>query len=176
MTILNENSVNFNKRVKVNFDGGELTGDAGILLYKEFDHVIGLSHAIKEMVHIKDDVIHRTHQNNDVMMQKIYQNAAGYHADDHADHLRHDPALTIVLNKPELASQPTMSRLNQHLNRDTMKQFQEVNRTIIDRFHELDAPEILVLDIDSSNSPTYGDHYGSVFHFYYIDNCFNTIF
>src|SRR5690625_3556380 len=176
MTILNENSVNFNKRVKVNFDGGDLTGDAGILLYKEFDHVIGLSHAIEEMVHIKDDVIHRTHQNNDVIMQKIYQNAAGYHADDHAGHLRHDPALTIVLNKSELASQPTMSRLNQHLDTGTMKQFQEVNRTIIDRFHELDAPEILVLDIDSSNSPTYGDQYGSAFNFHYGENGYHPIF
>lgn len=176
MTIVNEKSMNFNKRVKVNFDGGDLTGDAGILLYKEFDHVIGLSRTIEETVHIKDNVIHRTHENDSVIMQKIYQNAAGYHADDHADHLRHDPALTTVLNKPELASQPTMSRLNQHLDTDTMKQFQEVNRTIIDRFHELDAPEMLVLDIDSSNSPTYGDQYGSAYNFHYGENGYHPIF
>jgi hypothetical protein len=176
MTSVNEKSMNFNRRVKVNFDGGDLTGDAGILLYKEFDNVIGLSRAIEEMVHIKDDVIHRTHQNHDVIMQKIYQNAAGYHADDHADNLRYDPALTTILNKSELASQPTISRVNQQFDKDTMKQFQKVNRTIIDRYHELDAPEILVLDIDSSNSPTYGDQYGSAYNFHYGENGYHPIF
>ncbi|MCJ7840921.1 transposase [Lederbergia sp. NSJ-179] len=134
-----------------------------------------MSTAIKKMVQIKDDVTHRDHQNCDVIMQKIFQNTAGYHADDHADFLKHDPALTTVLDKEELASQPTMSRLNQKLDKDTMKQFQEVNRTIIDRFHELDVPEILVLDIDSTNFPTYGDQYGSSFNFHYGENGYHPI-
>ncbi|WP_181406475.1 transposase, partial [Terrilactibacillus laevilacticus] len=38
-----EKSLNFNKRIKVNFDGGNLTSDSGLLLYKEFDEKIGLS-------------------------------------------------------------------------------------------------------------------------------------
>ncbi len=176
MTSVNEKAMNFNKRVKVNFDGGDLTGVAGILLYKEFDDVIGLSRAIEENVHINDGVSHRMHENHDVIMQKIFQNAAGYHADDHADSLKHDPALTMILNKSELASQPTMSRVNQHLDKNTMKQFQGVNRIIIDRFHELEAPKIFVLDIDSSNSPTYGDQYGSAYNSHYGENGYHPIF
>ncbi|GAE95469.1 hypothetical protein JCM21714_4713 [Gracilibacillus boraciitolerans JCM 21714] len=82
---------------------------------------------------------------------------------NHADHLNPDPALTTILNKSELASQPTMSRVNQHMDKDTLKQFQEVNRTLIDRYHEWEAPEILVLAIDSSNSAIYGDPYGSAY-------------
>ena len=31
-----EKSLNFNKMIKVNFDGGNLTSDSGLLLYKEF--------------------------------------------------------------------------------------------------------------------------------------------
>ncbi|GGB52909.1 IS1380 family transposase [Lentibacillus populi] len=176
MTSVNEKSMNFNKRVKVNFDGGDLTGDAGILLYKEFNDVIGLHKAIEEMVHVKDDVSHRSHVNHDVIMQKIYQNAAGYDADDHADNLKYDPVFTTVLDKSELASQPTMSRLNQHLDKETMKQFQDVNQTITDRFHELEPPEVLVLDIDSSNSPTYGDQYGSSYNPHYGENGYHPIF
>ncbi|UJL47414.1 transposase [Virgibacillus sp. NKC19-16] len=48
-----------------------------------------------------------------------------------------------------------------------MKQFQEVNRIMIDRFHELEPPEILVLDIDSSDSPTYGDQHGGSYNLHY---------
>ncbi|MFZ3580533.1 transposase, partial [Virgibacillus sp. DJP39] len=122
MPSINEQAMNFNKRVKVNFDGGDLTSDAGILLYKEFNDAIGLSSIIEKMVQIKDDVVHHTHENIGVIMQKIYQHVTGYHADDHADDLKYDPALTTILNKTELASQPTMSRLNQKLDLDTMKQ------------------------------------------------------
>lgn len=176
MPSINEQAMNFNKRVKVNFDGGDLTSDAGILLYKEFNDAIGLSSIIEKMVQIKDDVVHHTHENIGVIMQKIYQHVTGYHADDHADDLKYDPALTTILNKTELASQPTMSRLNQKLDLDTMKQFQEVNQTIIDRFHELESPEMLVLDIDSSNSPTYGDQYGSAYNSHYGENGYHPLF
>ncbi|QKY70368.1 transposase [Lentibacillus sp. CBA3610] len=47
-TSVNEKSMNFNKRVKVNFDGGDLTGDAGLLLYQEFDHVINYIKQLKK--------------------------------------------------------------------------------------------------------------------------------
>lgn len=34
MTNINEQTIYFNKSIKVNFDGGDLTSDSGILLYK----------------------------------------------------------------------------------------------------------------------------------------------
>lgn len=43
MNSLCEKSMNFNKKVKINFEGGNLTSDSGILLYKEFDQKIGSS-------------------------------------------------------------------------------------------------------------------------------------
>ena len=42
-----ELTMDFNPKMKVNFDGGDLTSDAGLLLYKEFDHRIGLSDAVR---------------------------------------------------------------------------------------------------------------------------------
>ena len=33
----------FNPKVKINFNGGELTSDAGLLAYREFDQKLGLS-------------------------------------------------------------------------------------------------------------------------------------
>jgi hypothetical protein len=113
MTSLNDHTMDFNRRIKINFDGGDLTNDAGLLLYKEFDEKMGLSQMIQSMVVLNDPVQHDIHTNDSVIMQKIYQHIAGYHADDHADSIRYDPALTTILNKERLASQPTMSRVNQ---------------------------------------------------------------
>lgn len=73
MTSVNEQSMEFNRRIKVNFDGGNLTTDAGLLLYKEFDEKIGLSNLVKTMVKLNDPVHHDQHYNDEVIMQKIYQ-------------------------------------------------------------------------------------------------------
>ncbi|WP_344909918.1 transposase, partial [Amphibacillus indicireducens] len=86
-----EKSLHFNKMIKVNFDGGNLTSDSGLILYKEFDEKIGLSQSIQETLQVKDSVDHREHPNPDVVIQKIYQHLAGYHTDDHADELKHEP-------------------------------------------------------------------------------------
>lgn len=42
------------------------------------------------MVH--DSVIHRDHQNTDVVLQKVYQHISGYHTDDHTDDLQNGTA------------------------------------------------------------------------------------
>ncbi len=42
MNILNTTSLESNKRVKINFAGGDLSSDAGLFLIKEFAAKIGL--------------------------------------------------------------------------------------------------------------------------------------
>lgn len=175
MTSINEQTMHFNKSVKMNFEGGDLTTDAGLLMYKEFDDKIGLSQAINETVHIKDPKTHHTHQNNEMIMQKIYQQAAGYFADDHADDLKHDPAFTTVMDKEELGSQPTISRVNQKFDKYTVKELQQVNQTLTDRYYELKAPKVIILDVDSTNFPTYGSQYGGAFNFHYGENGYHPL-
>lgn len=167
MNSINEKQMNFNKNIKINFDGGELTSDSGILLYKEFDEKIGFSEVIHDTVNVKDTVNHRDHQNADVIIQKIYQNAAGYHADDHADDLRKDEVFKAVLEKDALASQPTISRLNNKLDVETMKQFQNANDILINRVYEYSSPTEVIFDIDSTHSDTFGDQYGAAYNSHY---------
>jgi len=167
MNSINEKQMEFNKNIKINFEGGELTSDAGILLYKEFDEKIGFSDVIHETVHVKDNVNHRQHQNGDVIIQRIYQNAAGYHADNHADDLRHDKAFKAVLEKEVIASQPTISRLNNKLDVDTMKEFQKSNDILLGRIYQYALPTEVIFDIDSTHSDTFGNQYGSAYNSHY---------
>jgi len=61
MGSLLEKSLNFNR--KINFDGGDLTSDAGLLLYKEFDEKIGFSKTIKDNIYVEDSSADaRTHK------------------------------------------------------------------------------------------------------------------
>ena len=170
-----EKSLNFNKMIKVNFDGGNLTSDSGLLLYKEFDEKIGLSQSIQETLQVKDPVDHREHTNHDVVIQKIYQHISGYHTDDNADELKHDPMFTAILDKKQLASQPTLSRLNQKFDKETMKQLQRVNQQLNRRVQTIQPSDHFVFDLDSANFTTCGHQYGTDYNAHYQTNGYHPL-
>lgn len=170
-----DKQLNFNSKIKTNFNGGDLTSDAGLLLYKEFDETIGFSRLIKDKLKVTDSAKVRTHTNPDIALQKIYQIIAGYSRDDHADELRHDPVFTSILGKSELASQPTISRFNARLNTDNLKQFQEINTQLTDRIYKIVPPEQVIFDIDSTNFKTFGKQYGSDYNSHYASNGYHPL-
>lgn len=176
MNSLDEKSLNFNKKIKINFEGGDLTSDAGLLLYKEFDEKIGFSQIIKENLCVEDcSAEARIHKNEDIVIQKIYQRVAGYVADDTADELRYDPTFTEVLGKDTLASQPTISRFNNRVSVETLKSHQKINEILLDRIYSLEMPEHVVFDIDSTNFETYGKQYGSDYNSHYGSNGYHPL-
>jgi len=175
MAKISEKTMDFNSKVKTNFEGGDLTSDSGLLLYKEFDEKIGFSETIRECLDFNDDVEHRIHDNADVVIQRIFQNAAGYHADRAANHLRKDTLFTTVLGKEQLASQPTMSRQNSISDKETMKQMQNAKFKLIKKIYRKENPEDIFLDLDSSASITYGDQYGSNYNKHYGHKCYHPL-
>ena len=175
MHSLIEKSVNFNRKVKVNFEGGDLTSDAGLLLYREFDEKIGFSETIRDILRVKDKAKFRFHSNSDIAIQKIYQNIAGYHTDDNADELTIDPVFKAVLAKEALASQPTISRFNSRLDVDNAKQFQFINETLMDKVYSVEMPKQVLIDLDSTNCQTYGNQYGANYNFHYSANGYHPL-
>ncbi|MBK3495135.1 transposase [Viridibacillus sp. YIM B01967] len=63
MKSVQEKSVSYKKRVKINFDGGHLSSDSVLLLYKEFDEKLGITKTVKEKIHVSDTASHHTHFN-----------------------------------------------------------------------------------------------------------------
>lgn len=49
MDILNTKSLKYNKQIKINFNGGDLSSDAGLLLIKEFATKIGFVGLVKKI-------------------------------------------------------------------------------------------------------------------------------
>lgn len=176
MCSLLQKSVNFNKYMKINFEGGDLTSDAGIIAYREFDEKIGLSKTIAENLYIKDSSDDaRIHKNADIAIQRIYQKIGGYNTDDSADELRFDPIFTSVLKKEALASQPTISRYNNRCSIKTLKSWQVINEILQDKVYNVRPIEHIVLDIDSTNFQTYGKQYGSDYNSHYAANGYHPL-
>ncbi|WP_297420128.1 transposase, partial [Clostridium sp.] len=176
MGSLLEKSLNFKRDLKINFEGGNLTSDAGLLLYREFDEKIGFSKTIKDNLEVKDrSADARIHKNQDIAIQRIYQRIAGYTTDDHADELRYDPTFTNILDKEALASQSTISRFNNRVTVETLKSYQQINEILLDKIYSLSMPEHIIFDIDSTNFQTYGDQYGSDYNSHYGANGYHPL-
>ena len=60
-------------QIKINFDGGDLSSDARLLLFKEFLFKIGAVKLINRMFKTNDTAWFRIHKNDTNLMQVIYQ-------------------------------------------------------------------------------------------------------
>ena len=166
MNILNTLTLKSNRRIKINFDGGDLSSDAGLLLLKEFAAKIGFIRLIKRIFKTNNKSI-RFHKDDENLMQMIYQIIAAYFEDDCADELTLDPVFNAILEKDSLASQPTLSRFFNRMDEDTLLQFDAIDKSLRNIIYAIRRPEHMLLDLDSTLFGTYGHQEGEGFNFHY---------
>ena len=166
MDILNTFTLKSNRQIKINFDGGDLSSDAGLLLIKEFAAKIGFTKLIKKKFKTNDTSV-RFHKDDENLMQMIYQIISAYFEDDCADELTLDPVFNAILEKNSLASQPTLSRFFNRMDEDTLLQFDDIDKSLRDIIYSIKCPEHMLLDLDSTLFGTYGNQEGEGFNFHY---------
>ena len=130
MAIVNGIALESNKNFRVNFNGGQLSSDSGLLLLKEFYHKFGVEKLLRKQFHTTDPGHIRKHKDHENLTQMLYQITASYFQDDHADALRHDPVITAAVGKDALASQPTLSRFHNRMDETTLAQLAEIQRIL----------------------------------------------
>lgn len=134
------------------------------------DARLGLSERLAALLPDERDPSKVTHARREQVRQRLYQIALGYADGNDADRLRHDPLLKSVCDRtPQtggLSSQPTLSRLENAVDARTLRAvLREVEEQYMRSFSQ--APEVLSLDIDSTDDPTHGQQQLSFFHGYY---------
>ena len=175
MSIISGITLESNKNIHLNFEGGNLSSDAGLLLIKEFIHKLCVDRLAKEIFHTTDPVRIRQHKDHENLLQVLFQIMAAYFQDDHADALRNDPAFTAAVGKETLASQPTLSRFHNRLDENTLAQLEEMLRTIRSRAYSVEMPEHVLFDLDSTLFATFGKQEGGAFNFHYQANGYHPL-
>lgn len=156
----------------VDFLGGRLTSDGGLAWLGEVDDALGLTTALAAVI---PDWRKRRGRHDLVTLvaQRVYQIACGYDDQNDADRLRTDPLLKHICGRlPEtgvdLASQPTFSRLENAISARTCYRLAVALGEVYLRERERDGlPTHLVLDLDGTDDPTYGEQEGAAYHGYY---------
>jgi hypothetical protein len=150
--------------VQAAFDGGDIVSEGGAPLLRLVDERIGLTRAAAQVFADGRRAASVRHSMCSLLAQRVYGLCCGW--EDVSDHntLRHDLALqTAVGRAEELASAPTLSRLETSA---TMAHAAALHGVLLDQFiasHKT-APDELVLDIDATHMPLYGQQEGAHFH------------
>lgn len=164
------------KKIRAAFDAAPISSDGGLLLVERVDRQLGLLHGLARSLGELRRPAAVVHSLVDVIRQRTYQIAAGYEDCNDARALRGDPVLKTCCGRdpvagPDLASQPTLSRLE---NAADSKRCYRMGRELLDSYFRRHSkrPRELILDVDTTDDPTHGQQELSFFHAFYDNHIY----
>lgn len=169
----------FQGKIVLDFTGGETTSDSGLLLLREFDEHLVLTKRLRGLFRDWRDPDLIEHHTHEMLRQRIYQIAAGYHDCNDADFLRTDPSFQTMVGKSDpLASQPTLSRLENHADWGTIGRLRDLYfRWFCQHgYRKREVPREILLDCDSTDDPAHGQQVFAFFHGKYGQHMYHPLF
>jgi hypothetical protein len=162
------------------FDGGRLTSDGGLPWVAEADAALELCAALARCIPDwrRGPVVHSLAT---LVRQRVFQIACGYADQDDADTLRADPLLKLVCGRlpdsgRDLASQPTLSRLENAIDRRTAERLAAVLVDVYVRARgRAGSPTRILLDFDGTDDPAHGAQEGVAYHGYYDQHMYHPL-
>lgn len=165
-------SAQTSRKIEVQFSGGEVTSDAGVLLLREVDRKLGLTKEFSKHILDPRNQSFVEHSNLEMVRQRVYGLCLGYEDLNDQQALRNDTVIQTAVGKDSiLASPPTLCRFENRGNRNTAI---EAHRIFLNKFiaSHKSAPAELILDFDATDDLVHGDQVGKFFHGYYENYCF----
>jgi len=161
----------FQEKLCVDFRGGQMTTDAGLLLLRELDHCLGLTRTLNTLLEDARDTRYVQHPLGHLLTQRVYQIAAGYEDAIDANRLRFDPTFQTLVD-PEgggeaLATQSTLSRLENRVSWADIFKLRDLGLEWFLRHGRKlrrSARQEILLDADSTEDPTHGHQQLALFH------------
>lgn len=158
------------RQLYLDFQGGEITSDAGLLLIqaRHSDSPQYLAGCVSD----NRDPRYVDHGILDLLRQRIYQIVTGCEDCNDAKLLRRDPALKAVCDRlfseKDLVSQQTLKRLEIAA---TVKDLYRIGKVLCRIIHverkKKDKPKRIILEIDTTDNSTNGNQQQTFFHGYY---------
>jgi hypothetical protein len=164
------------KKVTAVFDDHRVTSDAGVLALREIEQRIRLLDALTDAIVDSRHSSYVRHKVWEILAQRVFQIALGYDDANDCDALKGDPALKIAAERhpvddPDLASQPTISRLENQVTRTDLLR---IAYALCDHFiaSYKRRPRGIVLDMDCTTDVVHGGQQLRLFNAHENEYCF----
>ncbi|MCZ6743498.1 MAG: IS1380 family transposase, partial [Alphaproteobacteria bacterium] len=174
--------LDFDRRLKLDFHGSRITTDAGLLAYRELDDALGLTDMVGDGLVDPRTGKNGRHALTGLFRQSVFGRLGGYEDVNDADRLGRDPAMRWVVGGHAVAKQAAstsqMGRFEtEFLAADeNLAALADLSGIWIDRVHDHNPPKLIVLDMDSSVSPTHGEQEGTAYNGYFACTCYHPLF
>src|ERR1035438_2664076 len=166
---------------KVDFQGSRVTSDSGLLLVRELDERLGLSALIAE--NILDG---RRGKNTqlplpDLLRQSIYSRLAGYEDLNDAERLSQDPTFRLIGSEKiwdrgaALPSRLHWFETEVLSQEENLAGLGRINRGLLAKAEVVDSFGRVVLDMDSTEIPVYGDQEQSAYNGHFESTCYHPL-
>ena len=173
--------LDFDRRLRLRFRGAVITSDAGPLAYRELDDAVGLTDMASDVLADARTGRNGRHALVGLLRQSVFGRLAGYEDVNDAERLRRDPAMRSIVGDRAVydaaASASEMGRFEtEWLTRlSNLATLANLSGQWIDRVHRRRPPKLIVLDMDSSESPTYGEQEGSAYNGHFGCICYHPL-
>jgi hypothetical protein len=174
--------VAFDRRLKLEFHGARITSDGGLLAYRELDEALGLTATAASALAEGRRGKNIRHRLLGLLRQAVYGRLAGYEDVNDAERLVRDPAMRAIVGREGLdraaASSSQMGRFETEwlATEANLAGLTDLSGVWIDRVHSRKPPDGIILDLDSSESPTYGQQEGTAYNGHFRCLCYHPLF
>ena len=174
--------LDFDRRLMLQFRGSTITSDAGLLAYRELDDALSLTDTAADKLADARTGKNGRHRLAGLLRQSVFGRLAGYEDVNDAERLCRDPAMRWVVGDEAIsgsaASASQMGRFEtKWLSRpENLAALADLPGQWIDKVRRRRAPKTIILDMDSSESPTYGEQEGSAYNGHFACTCYHPLF
>jgi len=174
--------VGFDRAIKLDFHGARLSSDAGLLVYRKLDEAMKLTATAAGGLfdfRIGRNICHSTMA---LLRQSIYSRLAGYEDVNDADRLSIDPVMRQVVGgraaNKQAASASQVARFETKVLTEpgNLEALMGLPGRWAESVRERKPMKKLILDMDSSVSPTHGDQEGSAYNGHFGCECYHPLF
>ena len=172
--------LSFNSSLKVDFQGSRVTSDGGLVLVRELDERLGFGELIER--HLADS---RGKNSQlplaDLLRQSVYSRLAGYEDLNDAERLSQDPTFRLIGSRKiwergaALTSRLQSFETELLTQADNLAGLAALNRELIARAETIDSPRRVVLDMDSTEIPVYGQQEQSAYNGHFESTCYHPL-
>jgi len=172
----------FDKRLRLEFQGARITSDAGLLACRELDGALGLTEAAPTYLRETRGGRNVQHELVPLLRQSVYSRLAGYEDTNDAARLAMDPAMQAVVGRRALqrqaASTNTLSRFETEtlVTEENLRGLEQLNAEWLERAMMRTRRQRIILDMDSSESPVYGEQEGAAYNGHFQSVCYHPLF